>query len=225
VSVIEDGDSCGLLDETVDTKKSPRGITETDLAKDSRKQEHIDVLQADASFYIKTLLSWLNYDDPQRFENPISQDTRSALLSVVEASVSVIACSENDLPGMRKPWGDDVLRTQAVAAWTMEESTTSWKSDDWRMDLRALDAPAVEYLMFFSIEFHRKEEFKDVSIGKKFVVACHLSSARQNFKPDPQYFVISCPSNISPLQFATISCVGDQTEWCSDNKLVLPLPE
>jgi hypothetical protein len=250
VSRIGDGDNCGPLDETVDVERSKSASALQDLSDSIPKRKRSDALPLGVNSYIDALLSWLNYDDPQQHESPISQDTRRRIVTVMEESVNVIICSETELSGVRKSWGDDVLRMHGIAAWSVEEPRMSWKSNDWRMDLQALDTPAVEYLMFCSIQVHRKErweqhnsegydnrhheESKGESLENEFVVACRLRPAKQVHgtridKLDPremqgQYFAIACPPNIVPLEAVMVSHTSDK-KWCSDHRLVSLLPE
>lgn len=234
MSSIADGNCCGPSDETPDTK--PLQCATDNL----QKQGCVGMPQLDVDCCIKSLLSWLNNNDVDQFDNSISQDARIALLSAVEASVSVIVCGESDLPSIRTSWGNDKLRVHCIAVWSIDQPTSAWKSDDWRMDLQS--SGAVEYLMFCRIEVHRKERhqgqisdnemqqaFADGLVEGEFVVACHLCSGNEDklapLESHGQYFAISCPSNIFPLRHATIHRVSDKAVWTADDRSVLPLPE
>jgi hypothetical protein len=185
---------------------------------------------------VQALLSWLGDDDDLGLENTMAEEDRTILVSGVSQNMRATACSESDLSGMRKPWGDLAYGVQPIAAWSVTDSTDIWKADNWRTDLHRWDAPTAEHLLICSIvttasaQCHGEASCVDAN-PNKFILACRLCFAEDNKQRGEnaalqgQYCVIACPPNVRPLQFVTLVRDAGQQRWKLDHKQVSPLPD
>lgn len=201
----------------------------------------------DVDACIQALLDWLNNDGHQEFEQPMTEESRELILGIAADGVSVTSCNSDELPAMRTPWGERACRAEAVAAWCVDDPSSSWKLENWRAELQKFDGQQ-ENLLICSAAVPSSERWRRHCGEKRtaetadmtqasvrnmtHIFVCRFSLVPQallgNNDSGPaggQYYVISCPPNVLPMRLATIASGSGQPPWRLEHKQVLPLPE
>lgn len=170
---------------------------------------------------MEAFLSWLNNNGDGRLHCPIADDCHSALMSTVTggSGITITRCGAGDLPGIRNPWGERACPVKTIAAWSIDERGFSWKSENWLAEVQK--SAHEESLLICSTSVPTAD-------GKKYLLVCRFPAAQQSRSDsttDGQYYVISCPSSVLPLRFATAVPTLGQQAWRLEHRHVMPLPD
>jgi hypothetical protein len=169
---------------------------------------------------IQAFLAWLNDED--EYGNLSSMNCNSQLMSVINdrAGIEITRCSAGELPGIRNPWGDRACPVTVVAAWSVESEKLSWACENWKDDLCLQES-----LLICSIALQYDDTLKQHD--NRYLLVCRFFANQQVIagnSADGYYYVISCPSSVMPLRFASAVPTLSQPPWRLEHKQVLPLP-
>lgn len=169
---------------------------------------------------IRDFLRWLNDD---HFSGNLCATTHETqLMSVINdaAGIKITRCSAGELPAIRNPWGDRACPVTVVAAWCIDSSRLSWTCENWRSELCLQESLLICSTALQSGDGSKQHDARHLLICRFFAdeqaVAGNIA--------DGHYYVISCPSSVLPLRFATAVPTLSQPPWRLEHKQVMPLP-
>lgn len=164
---------------------------------------------------------WLNNAREQVLEVQMTHEPWDSLFSDIRETVHVVSCTENELSGIKKPWGHRAQRVKVIAAWSIDDPDRNFKCDNWRSQMQDVGTPQPEHLLVCQV--------KESGTGKDFMIVCSFGAFRQSndgiaSAVQGQHCVISCPGHVLPLCFVAITPKGEQPKWRLEHTKVLPLP-
>lgn len=187
----------------------------------------LDVDELVPNTCIEAFLGLLNNDGNQDTPKSMTQELQSSFVSTVIEALNITKCSEDELAGIRNPWGNRVCHANALAVWSVSDHSFSWKSDGWFDEHRKLERQA-KNLLICSTMMPLGENSHGRIGDKEYLYVCSFSwchgDDKSNSDPAGHFYVISCPPHVRPLRLASIVQTAGHLPWTLDQKHVLPLP-